>query len=382
MFFREGAVLRDRSYFFCQSHRPDILMATLAPCFSLKKCPPMPAHGLAAPEPAFGNRYKQPVSVEFHADGEVTATGFSFEEYAFAQTRIRKLHGERRLPTPSWAFDYAQQRELLARFWEMRAGILHPRIDTPEKRLRYAYRRYMRKYVPKFRETLHELCHEFVACQDPKRRRQLEIEIQGTDTQLRTAEQGPALIVGIIHHYYAVGLDSVGTGAELGVRPVSVRQTLNRLHKMHRAMVDGTDRKPTPEEVRRAQRNEYWRRWKEENPEKARKHLARTKEWRDAHREEFRAQCRQWTKKNRDYRRSEHKKCVDPVKIRERVRKWAEANRERVRENQRRWRLAHPEREKVYERRRRAKKKALAGTSGPTINCGHDATLRSRDAIA
>ena len=88
----------------------------LSPTFSLKRCPPMPAHGVLSDEPVFGNRYRQPVSVEFHADGVVTATGFSFEEYAFAQTRVRKMHGERRLETPSWAFNLSEQRLLLARF--------------------------------------------------------------------------------------------------------------------------------------------------------------------------------------------------------------------------------------------------------------------------
>jgi hypothetical protein len=343
-------------------------MATLAPCFSMKKCPPMPAHGVLPAEPVFGFRYQNPVSVAFHAGGEVTSTGLAFEDYQFAQTRVRKTCGERRLPTPSWAFNISEQRLLLARFMELRAWIKYPRIDTPEKRLRYAFRRYMRVYVPSMRNSLEKLCHELVVCKDPKRRRTLEIEIRSIDMQLRTAERCPAIVAAIVHHYYGAGLDSVGVGAELGIRPVSVRQTLNRLHKTWAKMAAGTDFKPTPKEVRRAQRNEYWRRWRKENPEKALKHQARTKTWRDAHREEFRAQCREWTKNNRDYRLSEHKKYVDPVKVRERARKWAEANRERVRENQRRWRREHPDREKEYERRSAIKKraqKALAGTSGP-----------------
>ena len=106
-------------------------MATLAPCFSMKKCPPGIAHGADRPEVQFADRKKNPVHADFGADGEISSTGIAFEDYSRCQVRIRKMSGERRLPTPSWAFDYAQQRELLARFWEQRAGIMFPRIDTP-----------------------------------------------------------------------------------------------------------------------------------------------------------------------------------------------------------------------------------------------------------
>lgn len=355
MLFREGAVLRSRSYFSAGHTRPVIMMATLAPCFSLKKCPPMPAHGLAAPEPAFGNRYKQPVSVEFHADGEVTATGFSFEEYAFAQTRVRKQCGERRLPAPSWAFNYAQLRELLARFWEWRAGIQHPRIDAPEKRLRYAYRRYMRKYVPKFRETLHKLCHELVACTDSKRRRQLEIEIQGTDTQLRTAERGPAVVAAIVQLYYAVGLDSPGVGAELGIHPMAVRQTLWRLHKTWKKMADGTDRKPKPHEIALAKLREKQRRWRAENPEAQREKQAQVQAWRKANPEKFRAQCRKSLEANRDLRNADKRLNyrLNPEQERERARIWAEENREHRRAYKKAWNEQNREHIREYDRNRK-----------------------------
>lgn len=315
----------------------------------------MPAHGLAAPEPAFGNRYKNPVSVEFHAGGEVVSTGFSFEDYHFAQTRVQKQSGERRLPTPSWAFNFSEQRLLLARFMEWRAGIIRPRIDTPEKRLRYAYRRYMRVFVPSLRNRLERLCHEFVTCQDPKRRRTLEIEIESIDTQLRVAKQGPALIVGIIHHYFGAGLDSVGTAAEFGIRPPSVRQIIWRLHKTWRAMVDGTDRKPKPEEVKLAKLREKQRRWREEHPEEYKQRKAEVQAYRDANREVFRQQQREWYARNRDMRVQDKaaERRSDPEAARQRAREWAQAHPDRVRETQRRFRAAHPDYERQYYRKHR-----------------------------
>jgi hypothetical protein len=311
-----------------------------------------------------------------------SGTGISFSDYHFMQTRTRKQSGERRLPTPSWAFNLSEQRELLARFWELRAGIMFPRIDTPAKRIRYAHRRYLRHRVPRLRETLKKLCHERLASDDPKRRRQLEIEIRGIDTQLRIVERGPALVVGIIHNFYAVGLDSPGTGAELGVHPVSVRQTLNRLHKTWRAMVDGTDRKPTPEEVRKAKIRVKSRRWRAENPEKYRESREKVKAWRRANPEKFRDQWRRNAERDRELHLLDKRvnRRRNPERERERARRWAEENRERrqaykkawnernkerIREDSHQYYLAH--RKMVLERQKAARraKKALAGSAGP-----------------
>lgn len=210
-------------------------MTTLAPNFHLVKLPPAPAHGILPPEPAFADRRKEPASVE---------TGIAFSDYNFMQTRRKKMTGKgRRLSAPSFAFNYAQQRELIVRFWEMRAGFKRPRKGSLKARLRYAERVLQHEVVPRKRAVLEKLCREFVTCQDPKRRRTLEIEIQGIDTFLRTAEQGPSLIVGIVYFYFCAGQDSVGTGASLGVKPVSVRQLTARLRAVWKRMQDGTDGK-------------------------------------------------------------------------------------------------------------------------------------------
>ena len=83
----------------------------------------MPASGLLPPEPVFKNSGRRPVSVEFDGEG-FCSPGIAFEDYSRMTTQQWNASGERRLPTPSWAFNYAEQRELLARFWEIRANLM------------------------------------------------------------------------------------------------------------------------------------------------------------------------------------------------------------------------------------------------------------------
>lgn len=224
----------------------------LSPNFSFKRCEPAPAHGLLPDEPAFGNAYQQkPVSARFGAHGEMTGTGFAFEDYNRAQTRRRKTCGERRLPTPSWAVNRSEMQQLIVRFWERRADVYIAGKGSLEERLRYAEWQLQHVWRPIWFERLKRLCHRRLASDDPNERRMLERQIKNVDTLLRTADQGPALIAGLIYFYYGAKEDSVGTGAALGINPVSVRQILNRLHHTWREMQDGTDsarrgRKPLP----------------------------------------------------------------------------------------------------------------------------------------
>ncbi len=67
---------------------------------------------------------------------------------------------------------------------------------------------------------------------EQKRIKQLESEISGIDTYLRISENGGAdVVAATVYLYYRTGLDSVGVGAELGLKPPHVRQTLFRLHQ-------------------------------------------------------------------------------------------------------------------------------------------------------
>lgn len=219
----------------------------LGPSFRLVKCPPAAAHGVLPEEPAFGDRKQMPVSAAVHAGGEFTSLGLSFDNYHFMQTRLRKKHGERRLPTPSWAVNRSEMARLIVRFWELRADLRYPGTGSLKDRLQHAEWIIQNVKRPRWFELLKDLCQRRLATDDPERRRELEVEIRVIDTLLRTADQGPSLVVGVIYFYYSVGHDSVGTGAALGIQPVSVRQLLKRLHATWRRMEDGTDKKPKAE---------------------------------------------------------------------------------------------------------------------------------------
>jgi len=201
----------------------------------------MPAHGVLPDEPAFADRRRMPVSAEFHADGEVGSTGIAYEDSSRFQTRRKKVAPGRRIETPSWAVNRSEMRQLITRFWELRAGIKEPAKASLKKRLQHAEWIIQHEKVPRQRAILEKLCFERMATDDPKRRRELAIEIRSIDTFIRTAEQGPALIAGVLYFYYGVGYPSHEVASALGVKCVAVRQLLNRLHRTWKRMQDGTD---------------------------------------------------------------------------------------------------------------------------------------------
>lgn len=183
-------------------------------------------------------------------------------------TQQHKPSGERRLPTPQWAVNDKMLRELLVVFMEERAGYrkrqrgeLVPRLEKAKAAI-IAQR-------PRMIATLKKLCDEYVYLKrigsapelddealnlslaqplvfeewarpfiDLTRRRELEIEIEGIDTYLRMHATGGAdVVAAIVYLYYRAGLDSVGVGAELGLKPPHVRQTLWRLHDTWKTFV-------------------------------------------------------------------------------------------------------------------------------------------------
>ena len=211
---------------------------------------------------------QQPVSARITASGWIS-NGIDFESYARMQTTTRKTAGERRLPTPDWAMNNPMLRRVLVRFMEERAFSKKERgtftKDTGlRERLTRACARIMQKR-PAAIASLDKLCEEYVEIKqrglnpqmtdkewneskaqpympwaegearyvdEQKRIKQLESEIEGIDTYLRISENGGAdVVAATVYLYYRTGLDSVGVGAELGLKPPHVRQTLFRLHQ-------------------------------------------------------------------------------------------------------------------------------------------------------
>jgi hypothetical protein len=214
----------------------------------------------------FAGRREHPVSAHITANGWIS-NGIDFDSYSRMSTQTRKQSGERRLPTPLWAMNNPMLRRVLVHFMEERAFSRKERQSLRgglKERLDRAAARIITKR-PATMLVLDKLCGEYVEIKDKglkpgmtdaewnvskaqpfigfaegeprfqdeqKRIRQLEIEIEGIDTYLRISENGGAdVVAAIVYLYYRTGLDSVGVGSELGLKPPHIRQTLWRLHQ-------------------------------------------------------------------------------------------------------------------------------------------------------
>ena len=209
----------------------------------------------------FAGRHMRPVNAHPTSDGWASPN-IAFEDYARMSTKQHKPSGERRLPTPKWAVNDAMLQKLLVTFMEERAGFRKLQHGTLLERLQRA-RMAVINQRPRTIALLDKLCGEYVRVKrmgtmpgitddeingslnqpfcfaedarryvDYKRRRELEIEIEGLDTYLRISENGGAdVIAAVVFLFYRVGLDSVGVAAELNLKPPHCRQLLYRLYE-------------------------------------------------------------------------------------------------------------------------------------------------------
>lgn len=189
----------------------------------------------------FANRRAFPVHAEYGADHEWTSTGIGFEEYSRMQTSVRAVAPGRQLETPSWAVNDAQLRELLVAFLEERAfnGRTGQQTGTLTERLANAQKRLIAMCEKTLVPTIDRLCQRLVSLkrstpltQDAQKQiQQLENQIENLDTRLRFEQKdgGASLTLGVAFYYFRVGLDSVGTAKQLGIKPPHARQIVWRL---------------------------------------------------------------------------------------------------------------------------------------------------------
>jgi hypothetical protein len=184
-----------------------------------------------------------PVHVEFTSDG-FHSTGISYDDYKGMSLMKRKAVTERRLPTPEWALNDTKLRDVMVAFIETRAGFRKLQNGTPQVRLSNANKRRLAN-KPRLVETLTKLCRDYAALKksgkDPERLKQLGIEIESFDTQLRFLGKEDEMVAGVVYRYYRLKDNSVEVAAALGMKPPHVRQVLWRLDKAARA-VAGTVR--------------------------------------------------------------------------------------------------------------------------------------------
>jgi hypothetical protein len=186
----------------------------------------------------FDHRRAHPVSAE---------TKISWQDFSAMQVYTRKERGERRLPTPDWVMNDKACRQVISIFMERRAHIRHNPHLLPQERLAVAIA-FVKRQRPRAQAAVQRLSEEFRQCTDKERRADLQKEIEGLDTQLRTTERngGADFVAAIVYLYFRAGRDSVGVADALGIRPPMVRQTLWRLSKVWKAIQN-----PKPAQVKR-----------------------------------------------------------------------------------------------------------------------------------
>jgi hypothetical protein len=202
------------------------------------------------------------------------SNGLSYDDYRSMHLTKRKSVAERRLPTPDWATNDKQLRDVIVCFMEKRAGFKKPRNGTPEQRLARANaRRLCVKHY--WEEKIEARCKEYVTVTDPARRKKLGELIESMDTIIRFIGKEGALACGVVYRYYRLGENSVEVAAALGTRPPHVRQILWRLHKaaryaasvvrisMHINLLGHVV--PSPSNASDAAKAR-WARWREEHP--------------------------------------------------------------------------------------------------------------------
>lgn len=227
---------------------------------------------------SFDGRRSRPVKRYTSKDENVL--GISFEDYGKMGAQQRKQSGERRLETPKWALNNKLLQKLLVAFMEERTGIKGAK-GALYARLKSARQAVVAQH-PRLLETAKRLCAEYVQIKSMgvhpemsdddvnallpqpelyapyarkrltnQRQRELEIEIEGIDTYLRYTQGGGAdVLAAIVYLYYRTGLDSVGVGMELNLKPPHVRQLLWRLNQTWKEKFKRTYEKPGTAETK------------------------------------------------------------------------------------------------------------------------------------
>jgi hypothetical protein len=137
----------------------------------------------------------------------------------------------------------AQLRELLVEFLEERAfnGRTGLKTGTLAERLANAQKKLIANCGSKLLPIIDRLCKRLVALkrdtpltqEAQKQIRLLEQQIENADTRLRFEgkDGGAALVLGTVYYYYRLGMDSVGAGKALLVKPPHIRQIIWRLRQ-------------------------------------------------------------------------------------------------------------------------------------------------------
>jgi hypothetical protein len=165
-------------------------------------------------------------------------SGITYSDYERMRSFTHKASGIRRYETPLYALNDRILRELLLAFMETRLQIRDPTGTTTERRERI--RQAALDRLPHLIATVDKLNREYVEAQSkhapPERLKNLEMEIEMLDTQIRTTQEGGmGLVASIAYLYHRLKFDSVGVGLELGIKPPHVRSILWKLNEVFKS---------------------------------------------------------------------------------------------------------------------------------------------------
>jgi hypothetical protein len=121
-------------------------------------------------------------------------------------------------------------QEVITRYVEVRAGFPFAQPGTREERIARAEARLNARAAASW-QVLTKLNAEYVNGETtPERKVELAPLIRGLDSARIVDTHPAAVAAGCVWLYYRAAQDSVGVGAELGIKPPAVRQILFRLH--------------------------------------------------------------------------------------------------------------------------------------------------------
>jgi hypothetical protein len=187
----------------------------------------------------FAARIALPVAARYMGRDQWVSTGISHGDYNNMSTRDHKGgSGERRLATPQWAMDDKKTAEVICCYLENRVFSDKQKAGLPKGSLADRLERAtdaLKKRAEASIRTLDSLCARYVAAKsegDELKARMLNAEIETVDTFIRTCDDGPAFLAGIIYFYHRARMNSVEVGAEVKLKPTHVRQVLWRLNKV------------------------------------------------------------------------------------------------------------------------------------------------------
>ena len=191
----------------------------------------------------FAGRKTRAISATYAGHDEWDTTGISFADFGSMHVQRREKTQERRLPTPKWAVNNDELREVVLMHAETRLYIRN-HTGTFEERLA-AIKAAEELYTQKESVNLTRQTNRYnelmlTGTADEASLDHVAVIVQNIDSNIQVMKRGIVQTsIAIVYHYYRNGFNSVQVAEELGIKPPHVRAWLFRLHEVANAMAAG-----------------------------------------------------------------------------------------------------------------------------------------------